>query len=378
MTKEELLQFREIFPKHMHQIMKKRFQSDFEKIENYCKNNNLIHLPDFSAKLYHYCFDIPHPIKCICGNIITTYNTNRIWGPRKFCSRQCQSKDEQFLKSRASKNSYKQKEVYFTKSNKILKDDKIKILSFQETCNRLIKTLQIIEYENIFKSIVNTDPILYKSINFFYPIKDYEKSSEIIYLLKNGLKNPPKCNICNTKKAIFINYNKGYMNRCNSIECKKLNTNRQKSATKHNIINKLKSDIENPKSKEEVKNLITNKHSLLSERSQFQSLIKSDFDLVHHIFYYTKYLNANCKFTERLYHIINDLNEIQKCNTCNTKLNFWSINVGYSGCGKCFSCECSHHLKVPPKGSGLLGLFQPKSPFRDLSKLSFPFELARL
>lgn len=51
----------------------------------------------------------------------------------------------------------------------------------------------------------------------------------------------------------------------------------------------------------------------------------------------TYYLDDKCKFTERLYHILNELDEIPKC-ICGKSLKFKSINSGYSKA--CLSHDC--------------------------------------
>lgn len=58
----------------------------------------------------------------------------------------------------------------------------------------------------------------------------------------------------------------------------------------------------------------------------------------HNILKRTKYLPENCKFTERVYQIINDLYERPKCQICNKEhVNFRSLTEGYKKfcCVKC-------------------------------------------
>jgi hypothetical protein len=57
----------------------------------------------------------------------------------------------------------------------------------------------------------------------------------------------------------------------------------------------------------------------------------------------TNYLPANCKFTERIYHIINELKQRPICLECGKSLHFWNFNDGY-GAGYC-SCSCANKNK---------------------------------
>jgi hypothetical protein len=58
----------------------------------------------------------------------------------------------------------------------------------------------------------------------------------------------------------------------------------------------------------------------------------------------TAYLPSCCKFNERLYHIINDLNNICVCKTCNKPLLFYTIIKGYNGCK-----DCGKYVSQPEK-----------------------------
>jgi ribosomal protein L37AE/L43A len=68
-----------------------------------------------------------------------------------------------------------------------------------------------------------------------------------------------------------------------------------------------------------------------------QQLCKKDkeYRIVRSILSHTEYLAKSSKFSERVYHIKNDISAPVCCPICNKRLRFFSITTGYNGCSNC-------------------------------------------
>ena len=73
----------------------------------------------------------------------------------------------------------------------------------------------------------------------------------------------------------------------------------------------------------------------VSSRSFYQSLKKESNVIVGNVFKRTSYLGDSVRFTERIYHIVNDLYDIQKCGKCKTGIaKFNTFDTGYRYCSQ--------------------------------------------
>ncbi len=197
--------------------------------------------------------------------------------------------------------------------------EELKLFLLENFGNNIITCYQILKnkYNNIYNNIIDETSYLDSNIKF----------TERLYHIINNLNEVPKCKICNNNNPKFNGYNKGYSVCCSST-CSNINRQHHKkiifngNINRHDIKNFLISDIG-------INNII-NSYQLLKYK------YKNIYDGVILL---TSYL-SDVVFTERLYHILNDLYDIPKCsnNDCFNKVNFNGYNNGYL---KFCSYKCS-------------------------------------
>jgi len=83
--------------------------------------------------------------------------------------------------------------------------------------------------------------------------------------------------------------------------------------------------------RDEIKKFLNNKYGN-NDLSNVGRWIKQKYINVYNsIVYNTKYLNSDCIFTERLYHILYDIHSVPKCKKCNNSTTFKTLYYGYYG-----------------------------------------------
>ncbi len=114
------------------------------------------------------------------------------------------------------------------------------------------------------------------------------------------------------KKIAALNSSKGWKNK----------STLEKELVKINNIESIKCWI--------IINLCELNNNLISGKSQIRYLKRNYLNIFDEIKKYTKFLNESSSLSERLYCIINDIKEKNKCLECNNKLNFVTYNKGYN------------------------------------------------
>ena len=214
------------------------------------------------------------------------------------------------------------------KTNQIMSDDSIKILSIEDMYNLFNSIEAQYDRANLKMKLRNNHPRLFKSILTYYN-KIYKNFCEISYLLNHKTLQQPKCKYCDNL-ANFRKDNTGYSNGC-SVSCNFKYSNEVKRQHKTSIKGNLKlSDIE---LKTELFAMLKDKHS----RGFSDTIYAFNKELIPLIYTRTIYLPKNCKLNERIYHVLNDLDEISICKKCNkNKLKFNTFVLGYRD--QCADC----------------------------------------
>ncbi|WP_298752194.1 hypothetical protein [uncultured Arcobacter sp.] len=218
------------------------------------------------------------------------------------------------------------------KINKILYDKTIEHIDVELLKAFIRNNLDISKIANFNLVLYKYEnPSYIKTFEYLYRKYSYKNYSELIYILYNDIE-PPKCSVCGIHNQNFISFKRGYSGFC-SKSC---------ASKKANQIRAYSDLIKEELTEYEIRKLVillmkSDKYSLYSPSQSFKT---HDINLYNNIINRTNYLQENCKFTERLYHIVNGLYKNPTCVKCGNTIDvkFKTFNNGYgSYCKTCIN-----------------------------------------
>jgi hypothetical protein len=342
-SKNEILDIRKEYPRHFSKILKDNYNENILEIIQYCIDNNILY-NTLSQAIYHYIYNISETPKCItCNKPISKFGVNGKWGYPLYCSIKCSANDPVIKLQKAEKNKQNNRKFSIqnkVKLNDIIKDKNFNLISRDELSYKLKKYIDIdkMQPQNINHYLMKHDPDILRSIYYYYDVIKY-KAGEVLYLSFHNMPERPVCRYCNINKLKYISFRFGYSRTCTAGKCKQSLINEEMDIKlKTPLVKNELLDIN------DLKNIINQYNKNIDSHTLCIS-IKSDNIIVYkNILYRTSYLPDNCKFSERIYHIINDYTDIQFCKTCNKPLLYFSITKGYNGCR-----DCGYYISQPEK-----------------------------
>lgn len=228
------------------------------------------------------------------------------------------------------------KEYNLNREKKILEDENIFILSYENLKEQYIIIFETSDKANIKASLIKRYPEVLKSI--YHHLEFKGNFYRIYHLLKNNLTIEPKCKYCG--KDTYYQHALGFRDHCG--QCAIRLSEQVRSKSNFSLTVPLE-QISNSKLKEKLLLALMP----LNSRSYYQSLTKINKMLIAQIFKRTEYLDSTHKFNERIYHIQNNYTSKIICTYCNKEtLTFLDINRGYSD--TC-SSKCGLNKCIPKK-----------------------------
>ena len=277
----------------------------------------------FTERLYHVVYGLTsRPLCKNCKSKEVKY-ISFIEGYRIYCSKKCASSDPDTVwkvLSKRSKNQQKKKENL--KNNQFLNEFESKSIKEQRVILKQLIDRLIKEYKE-YKYLVQyfrKDLVMRKCLEISTEYLDSKEPriSERVYHITHNLFEIPICSECNMSQIEYQNYKVGYRSFC-SNECSKSYVKRRDS----NITNYLsRKEIIKQLGKIEEKDII-NLSRQISSSVEYKFLKESIIET-------TNYLPEDCKLTERLYQIQNNLTSRPLCKRCKTNYtNFIRFTEGY-------------------------------------------------
>ena len=251
----------------------------------------------FTERLYHLAHNLDSPP--LCKSCKCNYTKFEYFdkGYRSFCSNEC------------SKSYVKRRDLSIT--NYLSREEileQLKRVSI-DSINELVPKITLgNNYIQLKESIIETTKYL----------SDNCKFTERLYHILNGLTSRPLCKNCQQNYTKFKHFNRGYLNFCSNECSTEYLKERDESITNH---------LSREEIIEEFQKIPA---QTILELIPKITLRNSKILLKESIIEATNYLPNDCKFTERLYHILNGLTSRPVCPKCQRNyLNFENFTKGY-------------------------------------------------
>jgi len=280
----------------------------------------------------------------------------------QYCSYECMTKNPEYKKSVGKyKSNLNIKNVILSKEE-ILKLRKHNPLTY-------------------IKIISNEYPILVQAVEDFCIANNllFESLSQKLFHYTYNLIEYPKCVICNKDITKFstLKSNWGYNNVC-SLKCRqKTDTYKKnrigiKNSTKDKIDEYINSKIDEIIPIKNLKSLIEEILNVTDSSNLEKSIYKRNKPLLWNI--YNSFKLGNC-FLEKVYLILNDINEIPKCSICNEEhCKFINYKQGYRKI--CSSKGCIEKYKENNKQHKTKEIFIKMSRKEILESLNYILNLS--
>jgi hypothetical protein len=153
--------------------------------------------------------------------------------------------------------------------------------------------------------------------------------TQCFYNIMNNVISPPLCKYCGDSLK-FINFAEGYRKVCDKKECYKKNKRslhedryNMYETLKNNYIPKISLNFDRETIKRECYNVFY-KNDVLNKTILYIGILlhRGHEDLLNCMYTRTKYLGKNSDVSERLYHIMNDIEERPTCEYCGNELKW--------------------------------------------------------
>lgn len=159
-------------------------------------------------------------------------------------------------------------------------------------------------------------------------------------------------------------YNKKYIN-CNRSEKNKVNSLINAMFSKYEsvpyIIEDKNFELRHIMKSFIKENILNKKYMLSKDKLTYRYFQKNNNIKFYNYIYYTTYYLENVNIQERLYHIINDIISIEKCEFCKTNVNFLDYSRGYR---RFCSIKCSKNEEELKR----IGIFKEQSHWTSVKK----------
>lgn len=339
---EELLEIQKNQPKRYVQYLKKNHSETWLDILNYNQKYNF-EIDNFARCLYNYIHQLKSYPNCpTCGQPINKFGGNYLKSYHPYCGRKCAASNPDIILQRAKNNKSNNRK--FSKTilethSKVLNSD-LNVLSPDDTTNQLkdiyrdikpvqsIKLILLYQYPQLYKSLFVNDSN-FTTLPFenaiWLQVHDFQK---------------PLCKHCKTKSPKFINRVQGYKTYC-SEKCRIADA---KIDYQNNIAQLL---IPNTNAdKTATKLFLVDIIAKVDPHSFFGKIVRVNPNMISNIMGLTRYLPEDSKFSERIYHIHNDLSAVQICSKCQTALTYYSFQRGYLSCSNCITGVSSGEIEI--------------------------------
>jgi hypothetical protein len=323
-NKQDIIKLRKIHPKHYSKLLKTNNPNLFKQIELYNKKINCVNVSN-SQKIYNWCYDIKKIPICPITYRPVNFITNE-WKYRKYAQRGVfaqESLKKRSITRKQHKSSYKIHEII--KTSKIIKPSYSQILE-------MVEYLKIIDnqcnknYGGMISKLCKHKKKYISYIKYMQQQNQFQLC-QIIYNLVHNIQTIPICPYTN-KPLKFTSYRQGYRKFNPTPESiLKYKQNNRDLKIKHG------ENLSGRELKYAVKNIIKKEYKT-HKQNLYQCFLKQYPNLIKPIMYRTNYLDKNAKFTERVFHIDNDM--FEKVYTAHkNEAIFTTFENGYR------LCDCS-------------------------------------
>jgi len=204
--------------KHNFKWIQENYPKEYKIIQDFIQENNLSNLTE-SQVLYLLYNDLKEIPKCKkCGKPLKSFSFKN--PPPDYCKK-CVAKygrklDNKKIEAKKKETELKLQQELSKELGKTFLNSNWKILLKQPIQQICVNWKRIKKFKTEWNDVLfltkNIIPLDFSSIQSL-------RLTERLYLLKNNLKEIPKCSYCG-KERKFINFIKGYSKTCGSLECR--------------------------------------------------------------------------------------------------------------------------------------------------------------